>query len=244
MFDRCARWSVLLSRRADSVLSSKDWGELQNHIAGCARCRQLVEADDALHDVLGIYTPQFSADAALDFDDNVVSALASSPSRIPRFSLLAECRRKVCNYWRSLPLDLFSQVGGGAAFAMCLTSFFLIPALHSNSAAHSAHTANQLAERTSASDRAVLPVSIESLLNVPSPRAAMLWTAPEERKPYHSSAGLPVSDPAVLPSYPNASDPDSSTRRAFSVKPVRPEPKAIKKETLKHSSILINEVMG
>ena len=158
---------------------------LQDHLASCSRCRQMVEADDALHDALGVYTPQFSSHSARTFDDNIIASLIAGPNTASPLSRSAKCWEKARIYWRTLPLNLFGQIGGGAAFALCLTFFSLLPALHFNPGAHAAHSGNSVAEATA--EKAALPVSIQSLLNVPSPRAAMLWTAPDERRAHRSS---------------------------------------------------------
>jgi hypothetical protein len=179
MFNRCRRWRAMLARRADSALSATQWGALQDHLASCDHCRLLAQADDSLHEVLGMHSALLRPDAARAFDDRVIATLTMTRP-MPTLSLRARWSLKWNVQWRALPLDFLAQIGGGAVLAVCLTSFFLIPALHSGTPGKARLISDKLARENL--ERAEAPVSMESLLNTRAPRAAMLWTAPGEHK--------------------------------------------------------------
>ena len=193
MFNRCWRWRAMLARRADSALSATQWGALQDHLASCGHCRLLAEADNSLHEVLGMHSALLRPDAARAFDDRVIATLTMTRA-IPTLSRWACLRLKWNAQWRALPLDFFAQIGGGAVLAACLTSFFLIPALHSGTPGKARLISDKLARETL--ERAEAPISMEALLNTRAPRAAMLWTAPGEHKVRHSTTAPLRSRPA------------------------------------------------
>ena len=199
MFNRCWRWRALLARRADGKLTPAQEGMLREHLDRCDQCRPVADADDALHDVLGICSAPLAADKARMFDDRVVAAL-NAPARAPRIFLVmwTRYRHTILARWRTLPFDFIAQVGGGALAAVTLTSFFLLPALHSGTPeqARAALLSEKLA-RDSAR-RSALPVPMETLLNTPSPRAAMLWTIPGRRN--NGQQTPPALSPAIAPS--------------------------------------------
>ena len=175
----------MLARRADSALSATQWGALQDHLASCDHCRLLAQADDSLHEVLGRHTALLRPEAARAFDDRVIAALTMTHTRpLPTVSLWTRWRLQWNIQWntqrRALPLDFLAQIGGGAILAVCLTSFFLIPALHSGTPARARLVSDKLARENL--ERAEAPVSMQSLLNTRAPRAAMLWTSPGQYK--------------------------------------------------------------
>ena len=178
----------MLARRADSALSATQWGALQDHLASCDHCRLLAQADDSLHEVLGRHTALLRPEAARAFDDRVIAALTlTNTRRVPTLAFSARSAQwgfKWNARLRALPLDLMAQIGGGAVLAVCLTSFFLIPALHSGTPARARLVSDKLAHENL--ERAEVPVSMESLLNTRAPRAAMLWTSPGEHKIRHA----------------------------------------------------------
>lgn len=186
MFNRCWRWRELLSRRADSALTSQQWGRLQDHLATCAHCRRQVEADQALQSVLGIDPPPLSLECARKFDESVLVTLArSSGSHLTASPLIyfRAIRVRIMAGLKALPLSFLGQMGGGALVAGCLTSFFLLPALHSGSAGGGRNVAGIVrdADVTGAGEQPRIPVPLASLLNNPAPRAASLWSTPDER---------------------------------------------------------------
>ncbi len=186
MFNRCWRWRGLLSRRADSVLTSRQWGRLQDHLASCPHCRRLVEADDALHSVLGVNPAPLSPERARKFDERVLVALAgSSGSYLPvsPMAYFRVLRLRIMAGLKDLPLSFLGQMGGGALVAGCLTSFFLLPALHSGSGAGGRNGTGmgRKADVTGNGEQSRIPVPLASLLNNPAPRAASLWSMPDER---------------------------------------------------------------
>ena len=140
----------------------------------------------ALHDTLGLREPTFGLDTARAFDDRVLAALSVTPSPQPLFATSSRLWTRCQNTARTrckmlstaLSFDLLAQVGGGAVAAAGLTSLFLLSALHSGSS--HASPSGLWADRQARENlqRSVLPVPLQSLLDTPSPRAAMLWTTP------------------------------------------------------------------
>jgi len=201
MFNRCWRWRNLLSRRADSALTPKEWGRLQDHLASCSPCRQMADADDALHEVLGIQEPRLSTEHAQRFDDTVVAALKQGTGNRrainPFLACIGAFRSRLVASLRSLSLTFFAQIGGGAALAMGLTAFCLLPALHYGNSGKATVGRDAGIQDPGMSG---IPVSMSTLLNNPSPRAAMLWSAPRDlRKRDKQASELRETDyPAQL----------------------------------------------
>ena len=75
MFDLCRGWRRKLSQHADGTLPPAQRHKLENHLARCARCRKVHEADNALREVLGVHDGLLDAPTARVFDDRVVAAL-------------------------------------------------------------------------------------------------------------------------------------------------------------------------
>ena len=192
MFDRCRVWRKKLSRRTDGSLPPAQWGALEDHLAQCPSCSAAAEADQALHDVLSLHSGLLSPQQADAFDARVLSAVALSAPRGFR-GKLARLRRAIQTRLDAMPLTFFSQIASGALVAASLTVICVFSALRpagqpNVTAAHpGAHAALTAAYNEP-------PVPLESLLENPSPRAALLWTTPAE-----SHKRKPASDPLDAP---------------------------------------------
>ncbi len=165
MFDRCRRWRMVLTRRADTGLSPKEQNALDAHLAVCSECRQCAEADDTLHHVLGIHTGILDEQTARSLDDNIIAAVMLFPPTAAQTPAFNWSRR-----WRSaLPFPFLGQLIGGGVVAASLTVFSLFSTLHPM---RSAATRAQMPVTAPQNDP---PLSLEALLDSPSPRAALLW---------------------------------------------------------------------
>ncbi len=186
MFDPCRVWRQQLSRRADESLSPAQWGALEDHLAHCSSCRMSAEADQALHDVLSRHTGLLSLQQANAFDTRVLKAVALSSTGGFR-ARWARLLTAAQNRWNAVPLTFFSQIASGALVAASLTVICVFSALRpagqvgANNPHPGAHPALTAAYNEP-------PVPLESLLENPSPRAALLWTTPAESHSRHAEA--------------------------------------------------------
>lgn len=207
MFNRCWRWRVLLARRSDGTITPSQWGSLQDHLVSCSSCRKLADADLALQAVFSSRTPLLSPDAVSAFDDRVVSAVtggrwraANEPSWLARQWQSWKIWQRIQTRSRALPLSFLAQIGGGAVCAVAVTSLFLLPSLHPH-ASVSAHTAQIREIQAEAMERANASVPMELLLQTTTPRAALLWTTPQNgevrHRAEHSNRDAPA--PVALP---------------------------------------------
>jgi hypothetical protein len=189
MFDRCRGWRYLMTRRAEGSLSVSERALLNEHIDKCAACRKAQAADEAL---LSIYIP---ADAGMPpggarlFDDSVVTTLRSLP---PVATPTMEWMERVRACSTSLSFEFCVQLAGGALAAAAVTAFAIVSALNPvpSSGALSAFESRSMKSM----DRNEPPVPLESLLQSPAPRAAMLW-APPGRSPRRPAAAQPRGIP-------------------------------------------------
>lgn len=178
MFDRCRRWRRLLSQRAEGTLSDAQWIALEKHIGRCPRCRQADEADRALSDVMGMHTGLLDPRSAQAFNDRVVTALRTTGFPAPRGSSpLRLARQWARSRWQTMPFSFLTQVAGGGLVAASVTMLFLLSSLHARSPVTPRLETPEVRAALSAA-RNEPPVPLESLLRSPSPRAALLWTAP------------------------------------------------------------------
>ena len=211
MFNRCWRWRVLFARRSDGTITPSQWGLLQDHLAACAACRKIADADSALQSISNYHMPQLTREAASAFDDRVVSLALSGALRIaPQPSRLLRHWKRIQLQARTLPLAFMAQIGSGAVVAVTLTSFFLLSALHSHPPV-SARAAQMLEHQAQDRERADAAIPMEALLQTPTPRAALLWTNPQPAR--HRAKTPQANEPAPIqqpprnaPSAPKASD--------------------------------------
>ncbi len=229
MFNRCWRWRVLLARRSDGTITRSQWGSLQDHLVSCSSCRKLADADLALQAVFSSRTPLLSPDAISAFDDRVVSAVTggrwrsvNQPSWLARQWQSWKIWQRLQARSRALPLAFLAQIGGGAVCAVAVTSLFLLPSLHPHTSV-SAHTAQLRDVQAEAMERANASVPMESLLQTPTPRAAMLWTAPQNGEIRHKASHQTIDAPApaALPAQSAPSKTDAPE------KPVHPRHTAL-----------------
>ena len=172
MFDRCRAWRVLLTRRADGVLSPSERALLDNHSAKCAACHKAQMADEALQSLSFAPELEPAAGGARAFDDHVISALRAAPL----VAQPAGWREKVRACAGSLSFEFCMQLAGGGLAAASVTAFALISALNPAPATQSLSAYEVRA--ITAVERNRPPVPLESLFQSSTPRAAMLWAAP------------------------------------------------------------------
>lgn len=214
MFNRCWRWRVLFARRSDGSITPSQWGTLQDHLVSCASCRKIAEADNALQAAFDHHAPRLTSESVAAFDNRVVATVLSGSLRTaPQpFWLLRQWKRMQM-HTRALQLSFLAQLGGGAVFAVALTSFFLLPALHSHPPV-SARAAQMLETQAQDRERADASIPMESLLQTPTPRAALLWTNPEPGPVHRGAETRGMNAPAhlSLPISPASSKPDASDK--------------------------------
>lgn len=193
----CALWRRRLNRRAEGTLPPRHRAALEVHLTQCAECRAASAADRTLWESMGEHTGLLNHNSAHDFDDRVVSALnkaavaANAPTAVEAFGW--RIARKLVAYFRlssrailtAPPADPYrpltsgmvfvSQLASGAATAAAITALCLMPALQPRMPSSAAHV-SFAADQTAASP----PISLEILLNNTAPRAALLWSAPQQ----------------------------------------------------------------
>jgi hypothetical protein len=192
MFDRCRGWRRQLTRRADGTLPIKQWGALEDHLTRCPCCRANDEADRALREVCNLHSGLLSTEAADAFDDRVLAALkAPATPAMTLFLHLAGPWRHLAARVRALPFTFLMQLGGSALVAASLTTICLMSALHPTASSPVRPPIALEAPAMSTADRNDPPVSLDWLLQSPSPRAALLWTTPVSVRDRHpASHGL------------------------------------------------------
>lgn len=200
LFDRCRFWRRKLSQHADGALPPAQWGALEDHLAGCAACRAASSADSALREVLCRHDGLTDAGQRRRFDDRVLHRVQTTakPARRSPFPFLAFLLPE------SKPLQgsqfgFATQVMGGALVAGMLTAICLLPALsfHAPGTAHSRAARGHLA-----APRNEPPIPLEALLETPSPRAALLWGAPNRARFHRSAPASRPSAPRPAPETP------------------------------------------
>jgi hypothetical protein len=195
MFERCRAWRRKISQQADGTLSLAEWGALEDHLARCKRCQAAHEADCARQEFLGMHTGTLPAVAARRFDEGVLAAL-----RAP----VSETRPAGGGI---LSLRLLAQIVSSGLVAASVTALCLSSALHpAESRAQGERDAFSTLRHNEP------PIPLESLLQSPSPRAALMWTAPF---PSHRRRFAPTSSgEETLPARP-AAPPPASARPAI-----------------------------
>ena len=200
MFDGCAACRKRLARRSEGTLPRSQWGRLESHLSRCPACRRIDEADRALHLMLSNArgAARMSYDAASAFDDRVVRLALNERSPLWRAwleSILDQIRVLIA----SAPALFLGQVAGGAIAAAAITASCLLATLRPPVPTHygSIHEPNRDPQAVTAAYNWLNapPVPLESLLDSPAPRAAMLWTHPRgtqhvARTPGTNSADL------------------------------------------------------
>ena len=189
MFDPCIACRRRLAKRAEGKLPRSQWARLEAHLSQCASCRRIDEADRALHMALSMgmmSTERISYDAAEAFDSRVIAMARSRPEQgwLARFIgwLLAGARGSAM---------LFTQIAGGALVAATVTAaclWFAVqprPVMVKSSVVVSTHQTRN--ERWLHGP----PAPLESLMDTPAPRAALLWTAPSHEDREAASTAKP-----------------------------------------------------
>lgn len=195
MSDRCFGWRLLLSRRTDGDLSRYEWEALDDHLAGCRDCREAAQSDRMLH--LALTSADFALDhsAGRRLDDQILLALGL-PERLTLVQRCGRGLRELWARWEAVPNVYFVQVAAGALAAASTTGVFLLTALHPIE--DTAHAAREV-RRMNAARSVQFPISLEALLDRPSPRAAFLWTPPALPRRHGSEKTLPSPAPSALP---------------------------------------------
>lgn len=177
MFDRCRVWRHRLTRRGEGLLPPDQCRALEAHLASCSQCRKAAEADRALHSVL--HTPVFFRDAEAVEAFNTVVLAALQAQAAPNWrQYLGNLGRLIQSRWNTLPTGFFTQIAAGALLAASVTAFCLMSAL-SPSRSVTVNTTHLAPDSAALSlENNAPPVPLETLLEHPSPRAALLWTTP------------------------------------------------------------------
>jgi anti-sigma factor RsiW len=189
MFDRCRAWRILITRRAEGLLSASERALLNEHIDKCAACRKVQAADEAL--AFNYFVPDAAMPpcGARQFDDAVVTTLRALPLRATPPVGWRE-RVRACS--TSVSFEFCMQLAGGALAAAAVTAFAIVSALNP---VPSSRTVSAFESRSiTALERNEPPVPLESLLQSPAPRAAMLW-APPGRSPRRTPAAQSSNSP-------------------------------------------------
>jgi hypothetical protein len=194
MFERCRAWRRKISQKADGTLSLSEWGALEDHLARCKRCQAAYEADCARQEFLGMHTGTLPSVAARRFDEGVLSALRMPVAETPPAG------------YNLLSLRLLAQIMTSGLVAASVTALCLSSALHP-----AAGRENGERGAFSTLQRNEPPIPLESLLQSPSPRAALMWTAPS---PSHRRRIVPASNGETTPVRP-ISTPPASARPAI-----------------------------
>lgn len=166
MFDPCRHWRHKLSLYVDGALPESQTTALELHIAHCASCRAAFGADRVLRDAMRSHTGLPNRVEARAFDDRVVGALRISIPMRREATWAARLRSSV---------PFLNQALGGALFSAGVAGLCLFMNLHATSKPSGVH-GNSVLSRIVASP----PVPLSTLLQTPTPRAAMLWSAPEK----------------------------------------------------------------
>jgi hypothetical protein len=213
MFDPCRKWRHKLTLRDEGRLPVSQWGALEDHLACCPRCRVVQEADQALHDVLGISLSLRSQAENDAFDARVLAALrtpAMPPVHPvhPAFSGLLRLRMS------ALPFRFLSQMAGGTLVAASLTALCLSFSLRVPGIAPASRS-RTVALPPAMATRNEPPVPLETLLQTPTPRAALLWATPAEPKKAQTDLRAPRATPNLPAKKSNGDDPNDASNPAF-----------------------------
>lgn len=186
MFDRCRHWRHKLTLYTDGLLPESQITALELHIAHCSSCRSASEADIALHEALLLHRGLPDLIEADTFNESVLSRLRATLTARRERVWLARLRSGV---------PFLNQMMGGALFSTAFAGLCLFVNLHATLKRDSTLGATS-PTRLVASP----PVPLSSLLQTPTPRAAMLWSSPERNdkapkagKPKMKRNGLPRS---------------------------------------------------
>ena len=172
MFDRCRAWRRLLSRRAEGRLTPSERALLDAHLSRCSPCRKVEAADISLRSAFSGAVQHMTPRSARTFDDRVLQALRTQAEPVSATGFW----QRIGGLAPNLSFEFWGQLAGGALMAASVTAFFLVSALHPTPSAR----ANSTSELTSLSipEHNAPPVSLESLFQSRSPRAALLWATP------------------------------------------------------------------
>ena len=202
MFDSCSTCRRRLAKRAEGNLPRYQWAALEAHLNRCPTCRRIDEADRCLHMALSMRmmsSARLNHERAAAFDDRVLNLVTNqprSPWRGFKDRLIARLR-----YLRMGAAGMFmTQVAGGALVAASITAAAMLLAMPQYGAPvhlgaeHGASAHSRQASNT----RWVTgpPVPMETLLNSPTPRAALLWTEPASGE--HATASTSKSESGKL----------------------------------------------
>ncbi len=165
MFDRCRHWRHKLTLYTDGLLPESQITALELHIAHCASCHAASEADTTLHEVLRLHGGLPNPIEALAFDERVIKRLRIGLPASREAVWLARLRSSV---------PFLNQMMGGALFSAALAGLCLFVNLHSTVKRQTSQV-----EVSPAHLVASPSVPLSSLLQTPTPRAAMLWSSPE-----------------------------------------------------------------
>ncbi len=183
MFDRCRSWRKKLTAFAEGTLPYEAQNTLISHLSRCKSCQKALEADEALRNALNTHwTPPHSG--TQEFELKVLNGLRTP---LPTLSQWLGRLRLGAQYAK--------QLIGGAVVASVLTGFCFFTTLH----APPQKTKTRLSETLLVPQTVQVepPVPLSTLLQNPTPRAALLWTAPtrKEQKPTPQKAAEPKKNP-------------------------------------------------
>lgn len=165
MFESCRTWQRRLTLYGEGSLPPSQKSQLLLHLSRCPQCQKAMEADEALrdfHETLQIT----STSNGSEFEHRVLERL-SAP--LPLLERVLNRVRHGAQYMQ--------QLLSGAIVAAALTGFCFFVTLH----APPQRTKTHLSE-TPLLPRSVQnepPVPLSTLLQSPTPRAALLWTSPQ-----------------------------------------------------------------
>lgn len=197
MFDSCRRWRTQLSRLADGALPPQKACALQQHLSRCADCRAAHDADVALTSAVSMHVGSMDVSTDDGFDDRVVAALRepevsrpTTPSgRSPLHVLQANLK--------AVRLSYLAQLTGGGLLAATVVGLCFLPTIRPSGAigAPNSRVSNGIPLAAPSNDP---PVPLESLLRNPTPRAALLWSAPFVPRPEQTApASAPKRKPQI-----------------------------------------------
>ncbi len=174
MFETCRTWRKRLTLYSEGSLPLNHQPRLLLHLAHCSQCQKAMEADEALRDFHSKSHFGGASGGTSEFERSVLERLSAPLPAITRF----------LNRIRS-SAQYVQQLLSGAIIAAALTGFCFFVTLH----APPQRTKTRLSETPlmSQSVHHEPPLPLSTLLQSPTPRAAMLWTPPtrvesEQRK--------------------------------------------------------------
>jgi hypothetical protein len=131
-------------------------------------------ADDALRHYANAPPPPLDAAAVDSFDLRILDELRANPPPVPLRRRARRSLKQALAAWNAIPAGFFAQLAGGGLIAAALTGVFLFTALHSGAGRPASHWRAAIVPAVSSEP----PVPLETLLESPAPRAALLWTSP------------------------------------------------------------------